>query len=124
MILIKITEIEMISVQSFERLINMSSGVRRVVVESRLGTGSNITLYPGFLPRVVEILNVGGNCTAKWCEGMAAASMQKIVDSGSGATDISLVTSGGVTASTASVIIGTDSDLNASGEQLHIICYE
>jgi hypothetical protein len=103
----------------------MSSGVTRMAVGSFIGTGSAISVTSlDFRPRYVKLLNVGGDAQGEWAKPMADASMQKVVDSGSGATDVSLVTSGGITPLANGFSLGTDSDLNASGELVHYIAIE
>jgi hypothetical protein len=82
------------------------------------GTGAAIAVEVGFRPRKVELRNIGGNATAVWQYPMADASMQKTVDSGAGATDISTVTTGGVTPTATGFSLGTDADLNAAGENV------
>jgi hypothetical protein len=97
----------------------MSSGVQKVLTGAVTGTGSAIDVkMVGFRPTIVKLYNVGGNANAVWTRDMADASMQKIVDSGAGATDISLVTSDGITPLASGFRIGADSDLNASGEKI------
>lgn len=103
----------------------MGSGVNRCAVGSVTGTGSAIDVKTaGFRPRYVKLLNVGGNCKAEWTVDMADASMQKTVDSGTGTSDISFVTSDGVTPLSTGFKIGADSDLNASGELIHWVAFE
>jgi len=97
----------------------MASGGSRCVTGSFVGTGAAQDVPVGFRPRAVEIINRSGNCRADWCETMPVASMAKIVDSGAGATDLSFVTSGGVTPADDGFALGTDTDLNVSGE----VCY-
>lgn len=98
-----------------------------------IGTGAAIRIIMGWCPRKVELYNTEGNCFGVWVKNMDAGSIFKTVDSGSGTTDISLVTSGGITiigadeySSTDKVsgdgmgfIIGTDSDINVSGEDIY-----
>ena len=92
---------------------------------SFFGTGSEITVDKvGFKPKVVKLYNTDGNCSAVHTELMDPAAMQKTVDSGSGATDISLVSSGGVTLRTNGFSLGADSDLNVNGEELIFECYQ
>jgi len=103
----------------------MSSGVSRRKTGAVTGTGSAINVRTvGFRPRRVELLNVGGNAIGRWQDTMADASMQKVVDSGAGATDISLVTSGGITPLSDGFTIGADTDINASGELVHWLAEE
>jgi len=63
----------------------------------RTGTGAAINFNFGFVPHAVTLNNTTGNCIGYWNDRMADASMQKVVDSGAGATDISFVTAQGVT---------------------------
>lgn len=98
----------------------MSSGVQRTKNGAIKGTGAAINVRTvGFRPSVVDLFNSGGNCIAHWQSSMANASMQKVVDSGTGTTDISLVTTGGITPLADGFTIGTDTDLNVSGELIH-----
>ncbi len=66
------------------------------------GTGAAINVPVGFEPRVVRINNIDGDCFGYWHENMAvtallsAGYLHKTVDSGSGTTDVSLVTSNGI----------------------------
>jgi len=97
----------------------MASGMNRLSVGSVVGTGSAINVTKvGFRPRLVRLYNTGGNCQAFWCSEMADASAQKTVDSGSGTTDISTITSNGITPLANGFTIGADTDLNASGETI------
>lgn len=96
----------------------MSSGAPQTRYGQVTGTGSAITVELGFRPRKVELKNIDGNAIGKWQHPMDAASMQKLVDSGAGATDISLVTTNGITPAANSFVIGADADLNAAGERI------
>jgi len=98
----------------------MASGAHRSFRGSVSGTGSNLdVLIVGFRPHTVKLYNVTGNCSAVWLDSMADASMQKIVDSGSGTSDTSFVSSGGVTPLANGFRLGTDTDLNVSAEVVH-----
>jgi hypothetical protein len=97
----------------------MSAGTRKVC-GTVVGTGSAIDVKTvGFRPRSVCLRNTSGNCVGNWQHTMPDAAMQKIVDSGSGTTDISYVTSNGVTPLNNGFTIGADGDLNASTEVIH-----
>jgi hypothetical protein len=100
-----------------------SHHVRNVATGSYIESGSAaaFTITTGFKPRYVKVVNVGGNCSEEWFEGMAAASAQKTVDSGSGTTDISKITSNGITVSDSGFTVGLDTDINVSTEQMHWI---
>lgn len=103
----------------------MASGGTRIFNGSFSGTGAQLDITtPGFKPRRVDLLNVGGNCQAVWTESMADASMQKIVDSGGGTTDITFVTTNGVTPLVDGFRLGADADINVSAEKVHFTAHE
>ena len=82
------------------------------------GTGSAIEVDLGFQPKVVLLRNIDGNATLDWVESMGDDKGQKIVTSGADATNISFIESGGVTQNSNGFTIGTDADVNASGETI------
>ena len=88
------------------------------------GTGSAISINCGFKPYFVQVFNIDGNCFASHCFFEADAAMQKTVDSGGGTTDVSYVTSGGITLTANGFSIGTDGDLNVSGEELQWVAFK
>ncbi len=103
----------------------MSSGVNRRVTGALSGTGSAIDVKVcGFRPKKVEIYNVTGNCQAVWTDTMADASAQKTVDSGSGTTDMSFITSNGITPLATGFTLGADTDLNVASEIVHWVAWE
>jgi len=103
----------------------MASGASKIAVGSFVGTGASKDVQAvGFRPKYVKLLNVTGSCQAEWVQGMADASAQKVVDSGAGATDISLITSGGVTPLADGFTLGADTDLNVSGEMVRYVCFD
>lgn len=90
------------------------------------GTGGALAITGdrvGFRPSTVKLYNVTGNCQAVWTDSMPDDSMQKTVDSGAGTTDISQVTSAGITPDATGFTLGTDADLNVSGEEVHFECF-
>lgn len=103
----------------------MGSGVNRMMTGSFTGTGSAINVKTvTFRPRKVEIFNVSGVCMAIWTNTMADASAFKKVDSGAGATDISFITSNGITPLSNGFTLGADTDLNVSGETVHWVAHQ
>jgi hypothetical protein len=70
----------------------------------------------GFQPKVVELVNVFGNCFSKWSTAFDDDTMLKTVDSGADTVDVSLASSGGITATASGFTLGADSDLNRAGE--------
>lgn len=99
----------------------MGSGISRTFVGSFTGTGSAIDVKKvGFRPRAIEVLNITGLCTGKWVEGMADASVVKAITDGT----ISVPTTGGITPLADGFTLGTDTDLNVSGELCRFVCHE
>lgn len=94
----------------------MASGGSRCVTGAFVGTGAALDVPVGFRPRAVEIINTDGACRADWTAEMPDAAMAKVVDSGAGATDLSYVTSNGVTPADDGFSLGADTDINVSGE--------
>jgi len=102
----------------------MGSGVKNRV-GTVIGTGAAIDVRTvGFRPSYVKIMNVTGNCLAEWTAEMADASAQKIVDSGAGTTDVSLITSNGITPLSDGFRIGADADLNVAAEVIRWVALE
>jgi hypothetical protein len=85
------------------------------------GTVAAYTFTLGFRPRYVKVMNVDGLCMMEWFEGMAAASAVKTVDSGSNATDVVKITSHGITVSDTGFIMGLDTDVNVTNEQVSFL---
>ena len=93
-----------------------TSTVTGVVV----GTGSAINVDKvGFRPTRVEMHNISDAVKAVWQDTMPDAAMEKTV----AGTD-SYVTSDGITPRAAGFTLGADSDLNASGEEVHFTCFK
>lgn len=93
-----------------------------VVSGSVEGTGAAITLELGFRPHYLKVTNIDGLATLEWFNGMPDASGIKAITSG---VISKILTNGitpteGVAATTAAGFrIGTDTDINVSGETLH-----
>jgi len=103
----------------------MASGGSRCKTGIVTGTGSDMSVEGvGFRPRRVQLINIDGNSRADWGEQMPDDAMAKIVDSGAGATDLSYVTTDGVTPSHDGFDLGADTDLNVSGEQVMWTCWD
>jgi hypothetical protein len=91
--------------------------VRNVAVGRYIdtGTAAAITITTGFKPRYVKVQNLAATgATMEYYEGMADASGWKSVVAGDG----SLITTLGITVSESGFIIGLDTDLNVTSEQL------
>jgi hypothetical protein len=79
------------------------------------GTAAAITITTGFKPRYVRVTNLAATGSdAEWFEGMADASAMKRVTAG----DKTLITTLGITVSANGFVIGLDTDLNVTSEQL------
>ena len=114
-----------------------SSVGTRMAIGVVAGTTSEIKVPLEFTPRKVELLNSGGLAKAVWTDTMPHDSFIKEITDGT----ITYDTSGGVTpveqleldvldTSTPPVpltrgfLIGTDSDINDTGEDIHWVAYE
>lgn len=99
----------------------MASGVSKTRVGSVVGTGALIEVRGvEFRPRKVELFNMGSGDEGKWVEGMADDSLFKRLAAGTGSVE----TSGGVTPRSDGFDIGTDTDVNASGELIRWVAHE
>lgn len=91
--------------------------VRNVAVGRYLdtGTAAAFTIECGFKPRYVRVQNLAATgSTAEWYEGMADASAVKRVTAG----DMNVITTLGITPTANGFIVGLDTDLNVTSEQL------
>lgn len=79
------------------------------------GTVAAYTFTTGFKPRYVKVVNLAASSSSfEWFEGMADASAWKTAVDGTAA----LVTSNGITVSKSGFILGLDTDVNVSSEQI------
>lgn len=82
------------------------------------GTAAAITITVGFTARYVKVVNVAATGSqVEWFEGMGDAAGMKRVAAG----DMTLLSSLGITVSGGTFIIGLDTDLNVTSEQLYWI---
>lgn len=91
-----------------------------------IGTGAAVDVKGdkvGFKPRKVAIFNETRNSQAVWTEDMGDGTAQKTVDSGSNKTDVSKITSGGITPLATGFTLGNDSDLNGSNDVIRFECW-
>ena len=90
-------------------------------IELKTGTGAAITIKPGFKPSYIKVINIEGLCTLEHTPGkMDAGKGWKQITAGTG----SYISTGGITMNDdgLSFSIGTDADINVSGEDLVVIC--
>lgn len=88
----------------------------------REGTGAAIYIQLNFKPSAVTLLNIddsGGLTKLEWFASMPAASGVKTVDSGAGTTNLSYISSNGITVGSGGFTIGADTDVNVSAETIH-----
>jgi len=102
--------------------------MNRIYTGTVEGTGSEIEITLGFIPNYVRLFNIDGVAILEWTPDMGAGKGLKIADSGTGATDIELISSGGVTISSSSddfrgFKIGTDSDINVEDETINYVAF-
>lgn len=83
------------------------------------GTGSAISIVCGFKPLSIRIFNRTQNAQGFWTASMPDASAQLTVDSGSGTTDVSFITSAGITPTFNGFSIGTNASLNTSSDVIY-----
>lgn len=77
------------------------------------------TVDIGFKPRYVKVVNLDDDIQGEWFEGMAAASMFKRIQSGTGDE----VSSNGITVSVSGFTLGADSSVNGNNKQLSWIAF-
>lgn len=106
---------------------NNGTGVANFASGSYLtdGTAAAITITCGFTPRYVKVVNVTGGSTGlifmEWFDGMDDANGVKSEDAGTSETALTLITTLGITPAADGFVIGLDTDLNVTSEQLHWI---
>ncbi len=88
-----------------------------------VGTGAAIRVSLGFKPIRIEINNRTGNVIGSWSAVMPADSAQLIVDSGAGTTDISFITTNGITAGKDGFTIGSNASLNTAANVIYWTAY-
>lgn len=97
----------------------MASGQHRAFRGSYVGTGANLDVtIIGFRPKGVELYSSAGD-SGYWSDDFADASVYKRNAAGAG----SLATSNGITPLANGFRIGTDTDLNVSGERVHYVVW-
>ena len=87
------------------------------------GTGAEIEIECGFKPNYVKLLNIDGVAILEWTPDVGAGKGLKIADSGTGATDISLISTLGITVSASTddfrgFKIGADTDVNVDSQTI------
>lgn len=102
----------------------MASGSARIATGKFTATGALITVsMVGFRPQKVELIVTVGTkagLNAAWHDTMADASAFKRVAAGTG----SFVTTGGITPLAGGFSVGTDADMNNSGDTIHWVAHE
>jgi hypothetical protein len=98
---------------------NNGQGVSRHASGSYLtdATAAAITITCGFKPRYVYVMNSTSLDSYEWFEGMADAAAVKRVTAGTS----SAITTLGITPSDSGFIIGLDTDVNVTNEQIRWI---
>lgn len=98
----------------------MSSGVQLSKNGAFYGTGANIDVRTvGFRPRRVELFNEDGLAKAVWTDDMANAAGLKQITAGT----MSKMTAG-ITPLSDGFRLGTDADMNVSGEKVYWVAHE
>ena len=76
----------------------------------------------GFSPKAVRLYTIPGSgkgTVAFWTSEMGDGGAFKVVTSGAGSTDISQITSNGITPTASGFTVGTDGDLNPDGKTVY-----
>ena len=99
----------------------------RPYVKTQDGTGALITFNCGFKPRYVKVINQEGKATLEFISTMAAGKGYKVLTGIDATADTvslhSYISSGGITLYDTYFTLGTDSDVNVNGEELHVIAF-
>lgn len=82
------------------------------------GTGAVINVSLGFRPRYVKLWNSTNKAIAEFFDGMTDAHYLATIDSGAGTTDLSEVTSNGITLTSQGFQVGTDSSINNNNDTI------
>ena len=83
------------------------------------GTAAAITLTVGFTARFIMVFNETGNDWEVFVEGMADAEAMKWIGTAAG----TMITSNGITVSGNTFIIGLDTDINVTSEQISWVAF-
>lgn len=96
------------------------AGLAQFKVGGYAGTGASLDVSLGFTPKAVIITGDDATPPTQPCIGLhfghTAAKGIKVVDSGAGTTDISVMSSNGITLGTKKFTVGTDANLNENGK--------
>ena len=84
-----------------------------------VGTGSAFNVICGFKPKHIRIMNRTDNSHSEWNDAMPDASAQLTIDSGAGSTDVSFITSNGITPLYNGFTIGTNAALNTASDVVY-----
>lgn len=84
-----------------------------------VGSASAVVVPLDFRPIYIELINKTNKSIAYWTPGHGVAGCTKVVDSGVGTTDISTVTTNGVTVGSAGFTIGTDTGINNASDVIY-----
>lgn len=95
----------------------------RPVVRKLAGTGAALSVNVGFRPKLVILINETQASVSFHADGMGDGDATTIDDSGAGATDVEVKTSGAVTLSSFGFEIGTDADLNTADDVIYAIAF-
>lgn len=84
---------------------------------------ADIRVICGFKPSYVKVISEG-LAQEEWIVGMGAGYAQKIVDSGAGTTDISNITTLGITVEYNGFVIGQDTDIQTAGDVIRWVAFK
>lgn len=89
------------------------------------GDGSTANTFKiGFKARYVKVVNyTDADVTAEYFAGMPDASAILTIDSGSGTTDMSKITTAGITVGETSITIGTNANLVENAKVFYVVAF-
>jgi hypothetical protein len=92
---------------------------------SYTGDGSNgVSVNLGFKPKYVKIINyTDADVVAEWIDGMPDASALLTIDSGAGTSDLSKITTAGITPTSLGFEIGTNASLIETNKVYYYIAH-
>lgn len=92
---------------------------------SYTGDGSNgVTVSLGFKPQYVKVFNyTDGDVVATHIAGMPDASAFLTIDSGAGTTDLSKITTAGITLTSSGFTIGTNANLIENAKVFYWVAF-
>ncbi len=88
-----------------------------------VGTGAAMLIQLDYKPIRIEINNRTRNVIGAWTAAMPDASAQLLVDSGAGTSDVSFITTNGITPGSNGFTLGSNASLNTASDVIYWTAY-